>query len=110
MKIIISCAFVALLFITPAIGWIMGFQYRDKAQLFLGQLKDRLAKFGLEYNPEKTRLIEFGRFAIANRTNRGEGKPETFDLWVSRTYVHRPVRTKDLPSGAKLSPSVSGRK
>jgi RNA-directed DNA polymerase len=60
--------------------WIMGFQHKEEAQLFLAQLQDRLAKFGLEIHPEKTRLIEFGRFAKANRTKRGEGKPETFDF------------------------------
>ena len=60
--------------------WIMGFQYQNEAELFLEQLRDRLAKFGLEMHNEKTRLIEFGRFAIANRTKRGEGKPETFDF------------------------------
>jgi RNA-directed DNA polymerase len=60
--------------------WVMGFQYQKEAQLFLQQLRDRLAKFGLEMHQEKTRLIEFGRFARANRTKRGEGKPETFDF------------------------------
>lgn len=60
--------------------WVMGFQYQNEAQLFLQQLRDRLAKFGLEMHHEKTRLIEFGRFATANRTKRGEGKPETFDF------------------------------
>lgn len=60
--------------------WIMGFQCQNEAQLFLQQLRDRLAKFGLEIHHEKTRLIEFGRFAMANRAKRGEGKPETFDF------------------------------
>ena len=59
---------------------IMGFQGRDDAQLFLKQLGERLAKFGLEMHPEKTRLIEFGRFATSNQKQRGEGKPETFDF------------------------------
>lgn len=40
--------------------------------------RERLAKFGLELHPEKTRLIEFGRFAASDRRKRGEGKPETF--------------------------------
>jgi RNA-directed DNA polymerase len=60
--------------------WIMGFQYQGEAQLFLQQLRDRLAKFGLELHHEKTRLIEFGRFAMANRKKRGEGRPESFDF------------------------------
>lgn len=40
--------------------------------------RERLAKFGLELQPEKTRLIKFGRFAAQNREKRGAGKPETF--------------------------------
>jgi hypothetical protein len=46
----------------------------------LEQLRERLAKFGLELHPEKTRQIEFGRFATENRRKRGEGKPETFNF------------------------------
>ena len=60
--------------------WVMGFQYRNEADRFLHEVQARMAKFGLELHPEKTRLIEFGRFAAANRTKRGEGKPETFDF------------------------------
>jgi hypothetical protein len=48
------------------------------AERFLKAFGERLAKFGLELHPEKTRLIEFGRFAAQNRERRGEGKPETF--------------------------------
>ena len=43
-------------------------------------LPDRLAKFGLSLHEGKTRLVEFGRFAAANRHRRGEGRPETFDF------------------------------
>jgi group II intron reverse transcriptase/maturase len=57
---------------------VVGFQHRAEAERFLGEFQERLAKFGLEMHPEKTRLIEFGRFAEANRKRRGEGKPETF--------------------------------
>ena len=58
--------------------FVLGFQYRREAERFLAELKDRLRKFGLELHSEKTRLIEFGRFAAANRQERGVGKPETF--------------------------------
>ncbi|MDZ4169954.1 MAG: group II intron reverse transcriptase/maturase, partial [Coriobacteriia bacterium] len=58
----------------------LGFQYRSDAQRFQAELKERLKKFSLELHEEKTRLIEFGRFAIDNRKERGEGKPETFDF------------------------------
>jgi RNA-directed DNA polymerase len=57
---------------------IVGFQNRDEAQRFLRELKERLAEFGLELNEQKTKLIEFGRFAMTNRRQRGEGGPETF--------------------------------
>ncbi len=60
--------------------WITGFQYRNEANRFQQELQERLAKFGLKLHPEKTRLLEFGRFAIENRSKRGEGKPETFDF------------------------------
>jgi group II intron reverse transcriptase/maturase len=57
---------------------VLGFERREDAEQFLDQLRERLAKFGLELHPEKTRLIEFGRFAAERRKRRGEGKPETF--------------------------------
>ena len=60
--------------------FICGFQHRADAQRFLVYLRQRMAKFGLELHPDKTRLIEFGRFAADNRANRGLGKPETFDF------------------------------
>src|ERR1700726_251925 len=59
---------------------VMGFQQRAAAVRFLEDFKERLAKFGLELHPEKTRLIEFGRYASRDRKRRGEGKPETFNF------------------------------
>ena len=58
--------------------YVAGFQHRDDAERFLAELRDRLAKFGLELHAEKTRLIRFGRFAAQQRKQRGLGKPETF--------------------------------
>jgi len=60
--------------------YIVGFQYRDDAVRFLADLRDRFATFGLELHPDKTRLIEFGRFAAERRQRRGLGKPETFQF------------------------------
>lgn len=60
--------------------FIVGFERKDDADQFLEELKERLKKFNLELNEEKTRLIEFGRFAERNRTHRGGGKPETFNF------------------------------
>ena len=57
---------------------VVGFEHRDDAERFWADLRDRLAKFNLELNAEKTRLIEFGRFAAERRAARGLGKPETF--------------------------------
>jgi group II intron reverse transcriptase/maturase len=57
---------------------VVGFENRAEAERFLRAFRERLAKFGLELHPEKTRLIEFGRFAAQDREKRGEGKPKTF--------------------------------
>ena len=59
---------------------ISGFQHQADADRFLENLRERLGKFGLELHPDKTRRIEFGRFAEQNRNRRGEGKPDTFDF------------------------------
>jgi group II intron reverse transcriptase/maturase len=59
---------------------VMGFQYRDDAERFRQEMEERLARFKLELHPDKTRLVEFGRFAAEDRKKRGEGKPETFDF------------------------------
>jgi RNA-directed DNA polymerase len=57
-----------------------GFEHEDDAQRFLAGLRERLSQFALSLHPEKTRLIEFGRFAAESRARRGLGKPETFDF------------------------------
>jgi RNA-directed DNA polymerase len=59
---------------------VLGFQYREDAERFLKELQERMRKFGLELHPEKTRLIEFGRYATERRAKRREGKPETFNF------------------------------
>ncbi len=59
---------------------VMGFQHRDEAEQFLQMMRERLAEFGLELHPAKTRLVEFGRFAMSNRAKQGKGKPETFEF------------------------------
>jgi group II intron reverse transcriptase/maturase len=60
--------------------FVIGFQHRDDAERCLRELRERFAKFALELHPEKTRLMEFGRFAAERRAKRGEGKPETFNF------------------------------
>jgi RNA-directed DNA polymerase len=60
--------------------FVVGFEHREEAEQFLAELRERFAQFGLTLHPDKTRLIEFGRFAAANRRGRGDGKPETFNF------------------------------
>jgi len=60
--------------------FVLGFQHRHEAERFLRELRERFAQFGLELNAEKTRLIEFGRFAEQNRRHRGQGKPPSFNF------------------------------
>ena len=74
--------------------FVVGFQHRWEAESFLDDLRERLAKFGLELHPDKTRLIEFGRFARARRKERGLGKPETFDFLGMTHYCVTTLRGK----------------
>jgi RNA-directed DNA polymerase len=60
--------------------FVMGFQHRHEAQQFQSKLDERLKQFNLELNVQKTRLIEFGRYAAQNRARQGKGKPETFNF------------------------------
>jgi RNA-directed DNA polymerase len=88
---------------------VVGFERERDAQRFLVELRERFARFGLELHPDKTRLIEFGRFADRDRKRRGLGKPETFDFlgfthmcatmrngrfWVRRHTISKRVRAK----------------
>jgi group II intron reverse transcriptase/maturase len=71
--------------------FVMGFEHRRDAENFLTELRERFAKFGLELHPGKTRILEFGRFAITNRKRRGERRPETFDFLG---FTHRCGRSR----------------
>src|SRR5271169_6745443 len=53
---------------------------KPDAEQFRAELTERMKKFNLELHPEKTRLLEFGPYAIDQRQWRGEGKPETFNF------------------------------
>jgi hypothetical protein len=59
---------------------VFGFQYRSDAEKFMEYLSERLGKFNLEVNRDKTRLIEFGRSAAESREQKGKRKPETFNF------------------------------
>ena len=71
----------------------MGFEQRADAERFLQEWRDRLRKFGWELHPDKTRLIEFGRHAAANRKQRGEDKPEVFDFLGFTHFCGRTRKT-----------------
>jgi len=62
----------------PTSEFILKVTPQNSSSRFLSEFRERLVRFGLELHPDKTRLIEFGRFAVRNRKQRGEGKPETF--------------------------------
>jgi RNA-directed DNA polymerase len=71
---------------------VVGFEHREDAERFLVDLQARFRPFGLELHPDKTRLIAFGPHAIANRKQRGEGQPETFDF-LGCTHIGERHRT-----------------
>jgi len=73
---------------------VIGFREESDARRCLADLKERFAKFGLELHPEKTRLIEFGRYAEERRAKRGEGPPETFDF-LGFTHISGKTRRGD---------------
>ena len=75
-----KCAHGDIIVVRYADDFVLGFQHRTEADRFRRELRDRLGKFGLELNSDKTRLIEFGRYAEQRRAKRGEGKPEPFDF------------------------------
>ncbi len=70
----------AVIIVRYADDFVVGFEHRSEAEQFQEGLVERLKKFNLELASEKTRLIEFGRFAATNRARRGESKPETFNF------------------------------
>ena len=75
-----KCAHGDVIVVRYADDILLGFQHRAEADRFLELFRERLRKFGLELHPDKTRRIEFGRYAERDREQRGEGKPETFDF------------------------------
>jgi RNA-directed DNA polymerase len=80
-----------VLIVRYADDFVLGFEHRSEAERFLGELRERLEKFGLRLHPEKTRLIEFGRLAAWRRWRRGEGQRESFDFLG---FTHRWVRNR----------------
>ena len=65
---------------------VAGFEHEDDARRFLDAMRARFEEFTLSLHPDKTRLIEFGRHAAANREKSGLGKPETF-TFLGFTFI-----------------------
>jgi group II intron reverse transcriptase/maturase len=76
----------AMIIVRDGDDFLVGFEHRDDAERFWTALGERFPQFKLELHPEKTRLIEFGRFATERRQRRGQGKLETFNVLG---YAHR---------------------
>jgi RNA-directed DNA polymerase len=72
--------------------FVLGFEYREDAERLLTDLRTRFAQFGLALHPDKTRLLEFGRYAVERRQQRGEGKPATFNF-LGFTHICGQTRT-----------------
>ena len=92
--------------------FIVGFERRGDAERFGRELAERLRRFDLELHPEKTRLIEFGRFAAVRRDSRGAGRPKTFDFlgfthYCGKTRKGR-FKVKRLSSGERMRRKLKG--
>src|SRR5580692_5585421 len=75
-----------MIIVRYADDFIVGFEHEIDARRFLDEMRERLQEFALSLHSEKTRLIEFGRLAAANRKRRGLGKPETF-TFLGFTFI-----------------------
>jgi group II intron reverse transcriptase/maturase len=94
-----------VVFVRFADDYVAGFQHREDAERFLADLRERFANFALELAPEKTRLIEFGRYAAERRKTRGLPKPETF---VFQGLTH--ICARDRHGRFKLKRTTSKKK
>jgi len=75
-----ACGRTEMVVVRFADNIVVGFHSKADADQFRAELTERMSKFHLELHPEKTRLLEFGPYAIDQRRRRGEGKPETFNF------------------------------
>jgi group II intron reverse transcriptase/maturase len=91
-----------IIIVRYADDFVIGFREESDARRCLAALGERLAKFGLELHPEKTRLIEFGRYAEERRAKRGDGPPETFDF-LGFTHISGKTRRGEFTIHRKTS-------
>src|SRR5262245_43037896 len=92
-----------MIIVRYADDFIVGFQHESDARRFLDEMRERLGKFALTLHPEKTRLIEFGRFAAERRQRRGLGKPETFNF-LGFTFICGKTRSGKFQIKRKTRP------
>jgi hypothetical protein len=92
-----------MIIVRYADDFIIGFQHESDARRFLDEMRERLGKFALSLHPEKTRLIEFGRFAAERRQRRGLGKPETFNF-LGFTFICGKTRSGKFQIKRKTRP------
>jgi len=81
-----------VIFVRFADDFVAGFERRHEAERFLAELRERFAEFGLELHAEKTRIVEFGRYAERDRRNRGTANRRRLIFWASRTAAEKPGR------------------
>ena len=92
-----------MIFVRYADDFIVGFQHEGDARRFLDEMRKRLGKFALSLHPEKTRQIEFGRFAAERRQRHRLGKPETFDF-LGFTFICGKTRAGKFQIRRKTRP------
>jgi len=90
--------------------WVMGFQYRKEAERFLHELQGRMAKFGLEPHPEKTRLIELDVLQPQTGPSEERASRKPLISWGSRISVRKPEKTSGSQYGGRQSPNVCGQR
>ena len=91
-----------VMMIRYADDFVIGFREESDALKGLAALGERCAMFGLNLHPEKTRLIQFGRYAEERRAKRGQGHPRHSTFWALPILVEKP--------GEAISPSIAGRR
>src|SRR6266853_328193 len=89
-----------MIIVRYADDFIVGFEHQVDARFFLDEMRERLGKFALSLHPEKTRLIEFGRFAAERRKRRGLGKPESFNF-LGFTFICGKTRAGNFRIGGR---------
>jgi hypothetical protein len=80
----------------------VGFQHETDARRFWDAMRERLREFSLSLHPDKTRLIEFGRFAAQNREKRGLGKPDTSSSWALCSSAASPGAATSKSGGSHV--------